>query len=366
MGISTTERSRSWFIVSNNPEEHGFSGTPEEICQQYLDLWCKPSETRSAAAAYCVSANGLRHIHFVAEDKVDVRFSTVKNTFPSAHLEPTRGSKKQAMDYINKVGSFAEKGEQVLCTLFCGEIKGCQGHRSELDDIEDLIKEGKTPQEILETKFSYRRYEKMIKDAYYAKRLKDTPMKRDIEVVVHIGVAGSGKSYNMTKYELDTMYPYTDYTNGGLDMYNGQPVLFMDEFRGQVPYNQLLLMLDGYKIQLKSRYTNTWSLWNKVEITSVIPPEEWYNNENIRDTYDQLKRRISTVVFHWATDEKNIYLEEPQMYKGEKVYHSFELSIDQYTNYEDLKKKALASAGTLQGDGIDLFDVFDDENTYFA
>ena len=70
---------RSWFAVLNHPEEHGYNGTPQEICEKLRDEWIGDSTTRSGAWAYCTSADGLNHVPMVLEDSVAMRFSAVKN-----------------------------------------------------------------------------------------------------------------------------------------------------------------------------------------------------------------------------------------------------------------------------------------------
>jgi hypothetical protein len=119
--------SKSWFCVFNNPEEHGFCGEPSKIAGD----WIADNPQRTCAVAYCVSAEGLKHCHAVFEDTKAMRFTAVKKLFPSMHIEPTKGNKEQAEDYINKRPSFDEKGETVICVNRHGEIKGHQGRRNE-------------------------------------------------------------------------------------------------------------------------------------------------------------------------------------------------------------------------------------------
>ena len=127
----SAEVSKSWFAVLNNPAERGYTGTPQEICEQLRDEWIRDSTTRSGAWAYCVSAAGLHHIHMVLEDKVAMRFSMVKKSYAEGmHFEATKGNKQQAEDYINKRHPYDEKGEQVLCVVHAGEIHGRQGKRN--------------------------------------------------------------------------------------------------------------------------------------------------------------------------------------------------------------------------------------------
>ena len=323
---------RSWFCVLNNPEEHGFTGTPEEIAEKIAEKWIEGNPQRTCAVAYCISADGLKHCHAVFEDTKTMRFSAVQKLYPGMHIEPTKGNKDQAENYIQKRGKFEEKGEQVLYIARHGEIKGCQGQRRDFDIIDDLIQQGLTPNQIMATSFSYRRYTSMIRDAYYQKRISETPLQRENKSYWHVGSSGSGKSYTYVSLSeqngIDSVYLLNDYEHG-FDKYNGEPILFMDEFRGQLRYGVLLNILDCYKLQVSCRYSNAYALWNQVHITSILPPEAGYEKmvqENRHlDTIDQLLRRIDFVVYH---------------YRENGEYKSFELPMEKYTSYEDLRRLA--------------------------
>lgn len=341
--------SKSWFCVFNNPHERlrpngeFYSSDPQICCEQLRDEWILDSDGvlipgRSGAWAYCISAEGLRHIHMILEDTKAMRFSAVKNSYAQGmHFEPTKGSKSEAEGYIKKIGKWAEKGEDILYTEIYGEIKGNQGSRNDLSQIEDLIMQGMTPSQIMDSNFSFRKYEKMIKDAFYSKRAKETPPFRDVKVIWHVGEAGSGKSYNYVKLcndpavGEDKIYLLTDYDSGGFDNYCAEPILFMDEFKGQLRFQLLLNYLDGYKIQVHARYGNVRALWNEVHITSVYPPEEVYKNmvdSSLRglDSIAQLFRRIDTIVYH---------------YRDGFEYNEFILPMSDYVNYDNLKNRAL-------------------------
>jgi hypothetical protein len=331
--MDSKDSSKSWFCVLNNPEE-AYTGEPQVIAEKVLEDWIQDKPTRTGAVAYCISADGLRHLHMVLEDSNKARFSALKNTYPRAHLEPTKGTKEQAEDYINKRGKYEEKGEQVLYIAKFGEIKGCQGARKDFDILEDMIEKGYRPEQIMRENMSYRRYEKYIRDAYYDKRKRETPFLRPIDCTWHVGCSGSGKSYTVKQMVdsglQDDIYLLTDYDMGGLDRYNGEDILFMDEYRGQIKYSTLLMMLQGYMQQFHARYTNFYGLWTKVHITSVMPPEMVYqkmvNDYQDIDTLKQLLRRINRIVYHW---------------KDKTGYHKYEMPMDEYIDYDNLRQRSL-------------------------
>lgn len=328
--MDNKEKSRSWFCVLNNPSDC-YVGEPMEIAEKALEDWIKDKPTRTGAVAYCISSQGLHHLHLVLEDSSMSRFSAVKKTYPKAHIEPTKGNKEQAEDYINKRGKFEEKGEQVVYIARFGEIKGCQGSRKDFEVIEEYIDKGYTPREIMSMSFSYRRYENMIKSAYYDKRNSETEFIREVKVYWHVGASGTGKSYVANKIIMEKgeehLYFVNDYDNGGFDRYNGEEYLFLDEFRGQIRYSTLLSILDKYKVQVHARYNNVLSLWKEVHISSVMPPELVYenmvNNNRAIDTLKQLLRRLDYVVYH---------------YKENEEYKQYVLEADKYVDYETLKE----------------------------
>lgn len=335
---NNNEVSKSWFCVLNNPEKHGYSGTPQEICEQLCNEWVGTSSTRTGAWAYCVSAAGLPHVHMVLEDTVAMRFSQVKKTYAvGMHIEPTKGTKQQAEDYINKRHPYEEKGEQVVCIVRHGEIKGRSGNRSDLDEIQNLINAGKTPNEIMQLNFAYRRYERMIRDAFFAKRFAETPPIRPVKVHWICGEAGSGKTFHYVKLcqsaGEQNVYLVSDLRHGSFDKYSAEPILFLDELKpDSTSYRNLLVLLDQYKRQVSARYTNVYALWTDVYITSIYAPETlyaamvppcWQN----ADDYSQLRRRITDITY--------CYIDI-----SDGSHQSYTLPMAQYATYADLQQQA--------------------------
>ncbi len=335
--------SRSWFAVFPNPEQHGYTGTPEEIVEELKNEWISENQLRKGWWGYCISAKGLPHVHMVLEDSGSCRFSKIKKAYPKAHLEPTKGSKKQVLQYIHKEPPYDEKGEQVLVYTSYGNIEGNKRYavnntNDTLATIEMLIEEGMTPNQIMAEDIRLRREESLIRKCYFAKRYKETPPLREVRVVWHCGDSGSGKSYSYIElceeHGDDMVYFFSDYANkgvGGFDAYNGEKILVLDELKKEsLPFELLLMITQGYRTQIHCRFSNCISLWDEVHITSIYSPEDIYggmvNRENQKkDSIKQLLRRITKYVYH---------------YKQGEEYRTYELPGDQYKDYEDLKKRA--------------------------
>lgn len=303
---------RSWFAVFCNPADHGYTGTPEEVCHRLRDEWCDGQPSRSGAWCYCISADGMHHVHMVLEDKKVMRFSAVKKAYAKGmHFEATRGNKQQVEDYINKRGQFEEKGERVIYTVTEGEIVGMQGKRSDLIEIYSLIEQGYTPVEVMQCNPNYYKYGTYIKQMYFDRRAAETPMKRSVKVWWHTGESGSGKSYSRLvlaeEVGEENIFYLTAYGNGAFDGYNGQPYLWIEDFKGEMLFGELLRILDVYKAEIQCRYTNAKALWNEVHITSIYHPRGVYQkmvreHDQGQDRIDQLLRRIDReggIRYHW-------------------------------------------------------------------
>lgn len=84
MGELKDTVTRSWFAVFNNPKEHGYDGTPLEVIERLRDEWVSPEHPeRTGAWMYCISADGLHHVHMVLEDTKPMRFSVIKKAMLS-------------------------------------------------------------------------------------------------------------------------------------------------------------------------------------------------------------------------------------------------------------------------------------------
>lgn len=326
--------SYSWFSVFNNPHEHGypfennenpaelmkrdelsFKSQVRKLLEKLKNEWIgeeNPSTTRTGAWSYCISADGLHHIHMVIEDTVAMRWSKIKSSYcQGMHFSPTKGNKKQADDYINKRGEFAEKGEQVIDILYHGEIHSNQGHRSDLDHIQELIDNGTHPNEIISMSLKYARLRRCIRDYYIAKKNRDIPIvNKQTEVHWLYGDTGTGKTYEYIKlceqYGENNVYWVTDYEHP-FDDYFGEDIIFFDEFRGNIRYSNFLNYIDKYKCKLPCRYSNSTKFYSKVYVSSPLLPQEVYNNiyENGgHDSICQLMRRIDDITYFYKNDGK--------------------------------------------------------------
>lgn len=332
----------------------------KEIVEHLIYLWVDgKEETRSAAANYEVGANGNHHSHLILEAKNQTRFSAIKKLYPAIHVELTRGTRDEVTAYLNKTGKHAEKNQTTVVSMMNhGVIEANQqGKRSDLDTIQELLEAGLTPEEIMRENLSYRKFSKMIKEHYYQMRVENAPLVKDIKVYWHLGGSGTGKSFTqiLLKQELgkENVYVLSDYGTGGLDNYSGEPILFMDEFKGDINYQTFLKLLDVYPNQVHARYSNVYALWDVVHISSIFTPNQLYEmlvpeERRKNDPIQQLFRRIHFIVYHFKTiDEqfKTLTMTMEEYHKLTNLKINFEKLCKQYhqndknTNEYNYKEK---------------------------
>lgn len=309
----------------------------EWLANALNDLWVNSGKGRTSAVAVCTSSTGLYHAHIAAYSEGATTFKAVKKIFYDAHVEPQYGGKKELSAYLKKDGKYAEKGETVHYILNEENVADVQGKRSDLDEIQKMLDAGMTPEDVFSMGLYTLKYRAMIREYFFLKQKQATPLKREIKVIWHVGETGSGKSYSyITLAEQrgeKKIYFMTDYLNGGLDKYEGEEILFMDEFKGEISYGLLLIILGKYRAQIHCRFTNIVALWTEVHITSIYPPEEVYHlmvapSQQPRDSLQQLMGRITMLQFH--------YVENGQ-------YKAYAMPSSEYKNYDDLKQRALCN-----------------------
>lgn len=329
--------SRSWFAVFNNPANHGYDGEPHEICEKLKSEWIGDSSTRSGAWAYCVSADGLHHVHMVLEDKKYMRWSAVKKSYAvGMHFKATRGTKAQAEDYIYKRGEFEEKGEQILYTCVHGEIQGNQGARNDIRAMYELIKSGCSDFEIIEENPRYMMYLDKIASCREMLRYEEFKNKRrlDMHVEYWFGAPGTGKTSGiLDKYGDSNVYVVSDYKHPW-DNYRGEDVVLFDDFDcAKIDAPALLRWLDVYPLQLPCRYNNKTACFTKVYFTSNLPLEDQYKyiQKEQPVIWEALCRRIHAVKEFRKDGKTKVYDSVSDYLRGWKVTEQPEKKTEFYT-----------------------------------
>lgn len=228
------------------------------------------------------------------------RKTIIKRLGFNCHLEERKGSRPQARGYIMDEDYPGKTGDFVPGYKLELGIMGQQGRSNELTEIYSKIKEGWTDFQIQEEwPQAYARWWKAIHRMRFNWLGATLENWKDIDVNVIFGLTRSGKTSTIFKKEgyENCCKIKVEGSSLWFDNYNGQKVLILDDFYGQIRISLLLQLLDGYKqiVQVKGGFK--WAQWDKVYITSNCSPKGWYNSyENIPDeARDALFERITSL-----------------------------------------------------------------------
>lgn len=300
--MAKDSQSRKWQITINNPLEKDFTHDKiKEILQKI-----------KSCTYYCLSdeignKEKTHHTHIYIACSSAVRFSTIKNRFPLAHIEMARGTSEQNRDYVFKLGKYEkEKGVTKLPNTQeeFGEMPiERQGARNDINDLYDMIKDGMSDFEIFEENANYiMQIDTLEKVRQSVKQEEFKDKIRELTVTYIHGKPGTGKTFGvMNKYGLKNVYRVTSYIHGGFDGYKGQDVIIFEEFASSFKIQDMLNYLDCYPIQLPCRYTNKIACFTKVYIISNTPLFLQYQDVQAKfsDTWQAFLRRIHTVIEYY-------------------------------------------------------------------
>lgn len=200
--------------------------------------------------------------------------------YPALHVDPRRGTQKQAIDYCRKDGKFREFGTRKQ-----------QGKRTDMTSVREMIQDGFTNSEIATMATSWQ----AINFTQKLREMMIEPRADDVKPTVYwiYGPTGAGKS-KKAKELCDHNYDDCDYKNDFLIGYTGKDCVIFDDFRGGIPFNLLLKMLDFGKCTVNTKGGCVNFGAKTVIITSPRTPGETY--KNVKEDLAQLDRRIDHLI----------------------------------------------------------------------
>lgn len=125
--IKNTEKqgviAKSFMATLIRPEEHGYTGTPVEVCDKLCREWTEGHDSRTGVWAFCLSAEGVPHVHMVVQEMRAMRLSKLEESYAvGSHFEVVKSGYMAAEDYILKLEEQDENAEQVLCVKVHGTV----------------------------------------------------------------------------------------------------------------------------------------------------------------------------------------------------------------------------------------------------
>lgn len=114
---------KSFMATLIRPEEHGYTGTPDEVCDRLCSEWTKGHDSRTGVWAFCLTAEGVPHVHMVVQDKTAMRLSKLTESYAvGSRFEVVKSGYMAAEKYILQMEEQGEGAEKVLCVKQYGVI----------------------------------------------------------------------------------------------------------------------------------------------------------------------------------------------------------------------------------------------------
>nr|QXP07634.1 MAG: replication associated protein [Arizlama virus] len=203
------------------------------------------------------------------------------------HVEPMRGSFQQNESYCSKEGIYTKLGEEPK-----------QGARGDLMETKQCILDGTiTVRDVLiEDPHTIHMYGRTL-DLIQAVAMRRKFRTQMTEGLWYWGKTGVGKSHKaFENYNPDTHY-VKDLDIKWWDGYEGQEIIILNEFRGQITFGYLLSLMDKWPMTVPIRNKESLPfISKKIIITSSQHPKDIFVNIlNNNERLDQLERRCKIV-----------------------------------------------------------------------
>lgn len=230
------------------------------------------------------------------------------------HLEPRRGTREQAREYI----ASEEKPTTAGWVEWGIWSENGQGNRSDLLQVKAMVDRGATMDEIAEEYFTTWVYSYRALQTYQILKSRSSiPTWRNMVTKVFWGPTGVGKT--RAAFGVSTsVWLMEQPTNGAIwfDGYESQKVWILDDFTGWIPLALLLRLLDGYPMRLPVKGAHVYAAWDTVIITSNIPPHKWYSPDVEAKHPGALARRLKKI---YKFEEDRV-TEEPWGYEVAPIF----------------------------------------------
>lgn len=233
----------------------------------------------------CPTTQKLHYQGFACMKESMTLGSMKKALGKSIHLEIMKGNLEDNIKYCSKDGNYEEFG-----------IKPQQGARKDLEALKNNILEGKRVDEIvLENPMLYHQYGRTLN------KIEDIVLRKKHRNWMTLGIwyygeTGSGKSHKaFENYNSETHYVVPN-DCGWWDGYCGQETVIINDFRGEIKYNELLQIVDKWPFTVKRRGREPVPfLAKRVLITSSLEPKQIFKHREEEDKLEQLLRRFEII-----------------------------------------------------------------------
>ena len=340
--IEDSNKKRDYFITINSGASCYQSGKATyENMEEYL--YAVLNHINYACWDEEIGDNGNLHIHLFVSLQNAISFGSIRKKFDGANIQPKKGSAFFAVNYIRKPKGLVLKGAEKSHTQTkpMREIgsfddikeKGIYNKDGALtkpptkpinEQIAELVEKYDTMEDIAAANShlcnTYGKVIAMLLDRKKMEQFINSSMVEKVEgkhgifykvhkLVYYVyGQEGSGKSFSTRlEYGEQGRVGRVTFDKGipNFDNYHGEPVMYLNEFKGNIPLSVLQNLLEEGMVLLDARYNDHINLATTYIFDSNIPFENLYSTVKATepDKYRSFVRRFTGGV--WETYQTN-------------------------------------------------------------
>lgn len=259
-----------------------FSLTVKDTIEKLVEKG-RPKILYSIIGDEIAPTTGKRHYQWYIRFENLVKKKNVIKYLKGIHVQKYNGG-----DFNNKTYSSKDK------VIFEYGTPAKQGERTDLNLVKDQILAGTKVDDLtLENPNLFHQYGRTLC------KLEDIAMRKKFRTEMtkgfwYYGETGAGKSHKaFENFTPDTHYVLNLNDNGWWEGYAQQETVILNEFRGQIPYSELLDLCDKYPKSVKRRNREPMPFTSKrIIVTSSLHPKDVYHNISRDDKMNQLERRF--------------------------------------------------------------------------
>lgn len=233
------------------------------------------------------SEKGTPHIHGYVRYTNPRSWDKIKKLLPRANIQKAKGCDHDQV-YLKKDGKFTEHGVP---------SETSQGKRTDLDTVKNqIIEEGRRVDDIaLNDPMLFHQYGRTLERIELIS-LRKKWRKHMTEGIWYVGPSGSGKSHRAFLGFCPETHYVKNINEEWWDGYVGQPIVVINEFRGQISFSELLDLVDKWPKMVKWRGRESVPfLAETVIVTSIKTPQACYHNLTDDEPWEQFNRRFEVV-----------------------------------------------------------------------
>lgn len=200
--------------------------------------------------------------------------------------------------YCKKDLNWHEQGVRPTEEAFEEQIPKGQGSRTDLLSVKKAIDSGSSVEQLLDQDDHFQAFatHKKFFTEYQAHKRRRLAFEAPAVHLRH-GPTGTDKTrYVYSTHGLDDIWVWNPGMGPWFDGYAGQSVVLFDEFRGDIPYGQILRYTDGYpktKVPVKGGFIDFSP--KIIYFTSPVNYDAWWPKLSAHDSLEQFARRLTSV-----------------------------------------------------------------------